>query len=90
MAMLAMVMRASTESESTTGPENSRARYRAPETPRIPMTSRMRSLPPTNSGSSPVISTLMEGGTLNQVSPMAMAPAMSVEPMPVAKAPRPP
>jgi hypothetical protein len=48
-----------------------------------------QSLPPTCSGSRPVKLTRMVSGTLNQVSPRAMAAAMSVLPRPVAKAPRP-
>ena len=48
------------------------------------------SFPVTYGGSPPSITNLIDSGTRNQTSPVAMAPARSVEPTPVAKAPRAP
>ena len=55
-----------------------------------PMRWRITSLPLTMGWSLPVRWTLMASGTLNQVSPVAMPAAMSVDPTPVEKAPRAP
>ena len=73
-----------------TEPPNSRALYRAPSTPMVLMSSSIRSLPRSHLDIWPLMFTRMVGGTLIQVSPRAMPAAMSVEPMPVAKAPMPP
>ena len=55
-----------------------------------PMRWRITSLPLTMGWSLPVRWTWMASGTLNQVSPVAMPAAMSVDPTPVEKAPRAP
>ena len=47
----------------------------------------MRSLPDTHFFGSPVTTTLIALGTLNQVSPALMPAAMSVDPTPVENAP---
>ena len=51
------------------------------------MVCRIRSLPVTHLLSLPRKTNLMVGGTFIQMSPVAMAAATSVEPMPVEKAP---
>ena len=54
------------------------------------MSARMKSLAKTPAGHLPVSFTRKLSGTRNQVLPKAMATATSVEPIPVAKAPRAP
>ena len=71
-------------------PVNSIAEYSAPSTPIMPMMCRMTSLPDTPGASSPSISNLRVGGTLNQARPVARPTPASVEPTPVEKAPRAP
>ena len=78
------------DSWATPGPVNSRDWYLAPSTPILPMRVRITSLPETCGRSFPVRFTRMAEGTLNQVSPAAMAAPMSVDPTPVEKAPRAP
>ena len=87
MAMLEMVNRSSMDREATPSPANSRDWYRAPSTPISPIRWRITSLPDTMGCSLPLRVTLMAAGTLNHRKPVAMAAAMSVEPMPVEKAP---
>ena len=87
MAMLEMVNRSSMDREATPSPVNSRDWYRAPSTPISPIRWRITSLPDTMGWSLPFSVTLMAAGTLNHRRPVAMAAAMSVEPMPVEKAP---
>ena len=87
MAMLQMVMRSSMPSASMVEPVNSIAWYSAPSTPIMPMMCRMMSLPHTHGPSSPLTTNLIDEGTLNHASPVAMPAAASVEPTPVANAP---
>ncbi len=87
IAMLEMVNLSSMLSSATPSPVNSRDLYRAPSTPISPIRCRITSLPDTNGCSLPFSSTLIAGGTLNQLSPDAIPAAMSVEPTPVENAP---
>ena len=56
----------------------------------MPMMLKIRSLPVTNFLNLPVRLIFIASGTLNQVTPLAIAQARSVEPTPVANEPRAP
>ena len=61
--------------------------YKAPSTPISPIKYKIKSLAVTYLFNLPLNSTLIADGTLSQVSPEAIAQAISVEPIPVEKAP---
>ena len=63
MAMLHIESRSSIGSAAMTGPVNSMARYSAPETPILPIVSRIRSLPEIHRPHAPVKTNLTDSGT---------------------------
>ena len=87
IAMLQIVRRPSISISCIALPPISSTLYNAPSTPMSPIRCRIRSFALTHLFSFPLNSTFMVGGTLNHVSPEAIAQARSVEPTPVEKAP---
>jgi len=90
IAIFAIVNLSSIVSALTPSPVNSMDMYLAPSTPIFPIIYSIKSLPDTYFLNLPLRLNLIALGTLSHVLPVAIAAAISVEPIPVENAPRAP